>query len=59
MNDSLGRMLKFDDLLGDKSSAWTGLLNKAKEGVVPGSLKDKLPLNEKLPDVLKDLGLPF
>lgn len=61
LNDSLGGILKSDDLLGDKSSAWTGLLNKAKEGVAPGSLKDKLPLKEKLPipSGLKDLGLPF
>jgi uncharacterized protein (TIGR03545 family) len=61
LEDSMGGMLKFDDLLGDKSSAWTGLLDKAKEGAVPAGLKDKLPLKEKLPipDALKDLGLPF
>ena len=38
----MGGMLKFDDLLGDKSSAWTGLLDKAKESVIPAGLKDKL-----------------
>ncbi len=61
LNDSLGGMLKLDNLLGDKSTAWTGLLDKAKEGVAPASLKDKLPLKEKLPipGGLKDLGLPF
>jgi uncharacterized protein (TIGR03545 family) len=61
LNDSLGGMLKFDDLLGDKSSAWNGLLDKAKEGAAPGPLKDKLQLKEKLPipGGLKDLGLPF
>jgi uncharacterized protein (TIGR03545 family) len=59
LNDSLGGMLKFEDLLGDKSTAWTGLLDKAKEGVVPRGIQDKLPFKEKLPSALKDLGLPF
>jgi len=59
LNDSLGGMLKFEDLLGDKSTAWTGLLDKAKEGVVPPGLQDKLPFKDKLPGALKDLGLPF
>jgi len=61
LNDSLGGMLKFDDLLGDKSSAWTGLLDKTKKGVAPESMQDKLPLKDKLPipGALKDLGLPF
>ncbi|MCH8312649.1 MAG: TIGR03545 family protein [Nitrospinae bacterium] len=57
LNDSLGGLLKFDGLLGDKSSAWTGLLDKA--GVAPAGIQDKLPLKNKLPNVLKDLGLPF
>jgi len=61
LNDSLGGLLKFDGLLGDKSSAWTGLLDKARESVAPAGIKDKLPLNDKLPipGGLKDLGLPF
>ena len=61
LNDSLGGLLKFDGLLGDKSSAWTGLLDKAREGVAPAQLQDKLPLKDKLPipGGLKDLGLPF
>jgi uncharacterized protein (TIGR03545 family) len=60
LNDSMGGMLKFEDLLGDKSSAWTGLMDKAKEGVAPAGIKDKLPLKElPIPGGLKDLGLPF
>jgi len=59
LEDSMGGMLKFDDLLGDKSSAWTGLLNKSKESAAPAGIQDKLPLKEKLPSALKDLGLPF
>ncbi|MCH8313977.1 MAG: hypothetical protein IID17_13440, partial [Nitrospinae bacterium] len=57
LNDSVGGLLEFDSLLGDKSSAWTGLLDKA--GVAPAGIQDKLPLKNKLPNVLKDLGLPF
>ncbi len=61
LNDSLGGILKSGDLLGDKSTAWSGLLNKARESAAPAGLKDKLPLKEKLPipGGLKDLGLPF
>lgn len=61
LNDSLGGLLKFDGLLGDKSSAWTGLLDKAREGVAPAGIQDKLPLKDKLPipGGLKGLGLPF
>jgi uncharacterized protein (TIGR03545 family) len=60
-SDSLGGFLKLDDLLGENSSAWTGLLDKAKEGAMPSSLKDKLPLTDKLPipGGLESLKLPF
>jgi uncharacterized protein (TIGR03545 family) len=59
--DSLGGFLKLEDLLGENSSAWTGLLDKAKEGAMPAPLKDKLPLKEKLPipGSLEGLKLPF
>ncbi len=61
LNDSMGDMLKFDDLLGDKSSAWTDLMKKARESVAPAGIQDKLPMKDKLPipGGLKDLGLPF
>jgi len=60
-NDSFSGFLKLEDLLGENSSAWTGLLDNAKKGAAPGSLKDTLPLKEKLPipEGLGSLKLPF
>ena len=55
VNDSLGGFLKVEDLLGDKSSAWTHLLTQSKEGASPIPSTDKLPL----PGELKKFKLPF
>ncbi len=55
VNEALGGVLKFEDLLGDRSSAWKDLLAQATKGAVPIPGKDKLPI----PDDLKGFKLPF
>ena len=60
-SDSLGGLLKLEDLVGNNSSAWKGLLDKAQAGALPEPLKNKLPMKEKLPlpGGLEGLKLPF
>ncbi len=55
VNQSVGKFLKIEDVLGDKSTAWQDLLQEATKGAVPIPGKDKLPI----PDGLKGLKLPF
>ena len=55
VNEAVGGVLKFEDVLGSKSSAWKDLLTEATKGAVPIPGADKLPI----PKELKGLKLPF